>query len=299
MVMFDPYWGSPEQTNTVWQETNWESPTGFFQAYQLSGMWEPYETFHIKSDWYSVLFHSEPWTAVTFNKSVGTEDFIIDPPSLLIFAGGYGDDPAAKISTGREAADALAGLINLIVGKGYPILIKVYESAFKNDQLGTIKYYPARTEVSTEGMTRDGTADAFKRLAIESPDDIPDRIKLSLRWYSKGMLDDNPVDRFISLYESSIAVIGPWHHETHPEAYIERDPPPRKMFGDWVRDITNPANEAEEKKRFQPFRRMVSTRNNIFKGSKLLVAESDIADATSCSVQLLNWALLQLKPSKQ
>ena len=63
-----------------------------------------------------------------------TDELVINPPLLLIFARGQGDTPADVIATGREPADTLAGVLNVLLGNGYPVLAKAYEAVFRKDK---------------------------------------------------------------------------------------------------------------------------------------------------------------------
>jgi len=237
-MVLDPYRGPDEQTNSVWITMQWEQPTGYFQAFRLPSSWTPYEPIDFLTDEYRIFFYPDTWTAVGFSTVGGTEDFVIQPPMILIFARGQGDTPAEIASSGREAAEGLAGLLDLLLGNGYPILTKVYEAVFRKDRVETIKYYPARSRVGINGLNKSDILNVLKPIGDGVHKDLPAHVKLALRWYGKGVSEEHPVDKFISLYECCLSIISRWHYAHYPEAYEGRDAPPRRMFGDWVRDNT-------------------------------------------------------------
>ena len=175
---------------------------------------------------------------------------------LLVFARGQGETPAEILSTGREAAESLAGLLDVLLGNGFPVLARAYEAVFRKDKIETIKYYPARSRVGMKGLTKADILDVLAPLGNGVLQDLPAHVKLALRWYGKGVSEEHPVDKFISLYECCLAIVSRWHYTQYPDAYEGRDAPPRRMFGDWVRDVFKPSNDLEEKKQFRPFDRI-------------------------------------------
>ena len=304
-MLMDPYRRPKDEINAVWKKNGWPFPTGFYQAFDLPGQWSPYQEFRLEgSDW-QVVFCSEAVPLPQFDSTGTMKVSLIEPPSLLIYAIGKGDAPADCIHTARDSVEALAGLLSVVLGKGNPILNKVQSGAYLKDKPEKTTYFPAGTWVTSTAMTKQYAVEALGKFSRKPLKTIPDHINRALRWYGKGISDENPVVKFISLYQSSLAIVGRWHRETHREAYIDecdptkgRNPPVRRMFGDWVRDVTNPKDAAEETERFQHFRRMVGVRNDVLKGGRLTVEEDDVICAVSCSLQLLNWALSELTPAQ-
>ena len=171
---------------------------------------------------------------------------------------------------------------------------------FAKTKKETAKYYPARTRVRMTGVTKDELVRVLKPVANGVLEHLPANVKVALRWYAKGITEESPVDKFISLYEPALAVVGAWHNKAHPEAYVDeedpergRDPPPRRMFGDWVRDELSPPDKTQEALAFRPYHRMVGVRNKVLKGGAIDLNDEDVLCAVECSVQLLNWCLGQ------
>ena len=269
----------------------WDMPTGFCQIYQLPSEWEPYEAIGLITEEYHVFLSINKWNVVNFGETGEADEFLIEPPSLAVFARGHGESPAKVIFSARETTESVSGLINLLLGSGYPVLSKAYEAVFRKDKVETIKYFPARTRIKMTGVMRSDLLDALKPVAEGDVSGFPEHLKLAYRWYGKGISEEHPVDKFIALYECSLAVATRWHYTEHPEEYEGRDPPPRKIFGDWVRDVMNPINQDEEGKYFEPFDEIISTRNRIFKANQLFASPQDIENAVACATQLLGWSL--------
>lgn len=295
-MVLDPYRASDKQINSVWDTLQWEQPTGYFQAFRLPSRWSPYESIDFITDDYHIFFYPHKWTAAAFGAQGGFEEFVVEPPMLLVFARGQGETPAEIISTSREAAESLAGLLSVKLGNGYPVLTLVYEAVFRKDKIETIKYYPARSRIEMKGLTKAEIADVLAPLGNGVLQDLPPQVRLALRWYGKGVSEGHPADKFISLYECCLAIVSRWHYTQHPEAYEGHDAPPRRMFGDWVRDVLKPNNDIEEKERFRPFDQIVDKRNRIFKANDLGVDQGEVTDVTSCATQVVNWALSELFP---
>ena len=220
-MVLDPYRASEKQINSVWESMQWEQPTGFFQAHRLASPWSPYESIDFLANGYHIFFCPDEWTAVGFSAHGGTEDFVIQPPLVLVFARGQGKTPAEIISTGRAAAESLAGLLDVLLGGGYPILTKAYEAVFRKDRIETIKYYPARTRVGMKDVTKAEVSRVLAPLANGILEDLPDHVRLALRWYGKGISEEHPVDKFISLYECSLAIVSRRHYNTQTPTQVE------------------------------------------------------------------------------
>ncbi|PKB73573.1 MAG: hypothetical protein BZY75_01230 [SAR202 cluster bacterium Io17-Chloro-G7] len=292
-MVLDPFRAAGEDINSVWQHMEWEQPTGFFQVYRLPGEWFPYEQIAIKADDFHIFFDVDEVKSVGFSDVLGAADFDISPPAVVIFARGEGDSPAEIISTGRDAAESLAGLLNVLLGNGYPVLAKAHEAVFRKDNTKTIKYYPARSRVGWKNVTKSEIMEVLKPISPSVLNTLPDNVKLALRWYGKGIREEHPVDKFISLYECTLAVVSRWHFAAHKEAYDVNDPPPRRVFRDWIRDARNAADSAEEDVLFEPFNRIVDKRNRIFKANDLNAEPEAILDVVGCSTQVLKWVLSQ------
>ena len=161
-MVLDPYRTTPNEINDVWESMAWEQPTGFCQAYRLPDEWLPYETIKITTDDYHITFCPDKWNTLGFNTDGEFEDIAINPPMLLIHTRGQGETPADIISNGRESSESLAGLLNLLLGAGYPMLDKTYEAVFRKDKVETIKYFPARPRVSWKNVTKDEITSVLK-----------------------------------------------------------------------------------------------------------------------------------------
>ena len=296
-----------KQVNLVWKEAGWPAEIGWYEAFGLAGAWEPYQRIKISGKGWVIFFDSDPWEVVAFDDEDRLGTTVITPPSVAVFAVGQGEKPGERIRAAAETVEVLSGVINLTLGQGLPVLRRLRRGPYykSKETPDKIKYYDARTELSIEGLTTNKIVAALNAVDGRSLDQIPVNVRLALRWYAKGIAEDNGVDKFIALYESCLAVVAPWHYNMHREAYVNeddpekgRDPPPRRMFGDWVRDVLSPQTDEEEKQRFQSFHRMVGTRNSILKGGKLWLDEEDINCAISDAVQLLHWGLARLLPTE-
>lgn len=292
-MVLNPYLVSDDQINSVWKAMGWEVPTGFVLAFHLPAEWSPYEEVKFLTDDYHIFLSPDDWTVVGFGEDGSPSDFHIQSPSLVVFARGHGPTTADVISTGRELAESLAGLCDVLLGGGYPILSKVYEAVFRKDKVETIKYYPARTRVAMKGLTKEDLTNVLEPLNTGILASLPDYIRLALRWYEKGISQESPVDKFIALYECSLVIVSRWHYPLYPEAYDGKEAPPRKMFGDWIRAILKPSDSLDEKNKFRPFDVMVNRRNRILKASDLNIPSEEMEDTISCTTQLLNWALME------
>ena len=112
-------------------------------------------------------------------------------------------------------------LLDVLLGGGYPILTKAYEAVFRKDRIETIKYYPARTRVGMKGVTKAEVSRVLAPLANGILEDLPDHVRLALRWYGKGISEEHPVDKFISLYECSLAIVSRRHYNTQTPTQVE------------------------------------------------------------------------------
>ena len=144
----------------------WEQPTGYFLAFRLPNQWTPYDSIDFITDEYHIIFYPDQWTAVGFSSKGGVEDFVIQPPMCLVFARGQGETPAEIISTGRDAAESLAGILDIRLGNGYPVLTKAYEAVSRKDKIETIKYYPARSRVGMKSLAKDDILKVLAPLAM-------------------------------------------------------------------------------------------------------------------------------------
>lgn len=295
-MVLDPYRASDEQINAVWETMNWEMPTGYCQFYRLPSKWEPYEEIRLSTEEYHVFLSTEDWHVVSFGETSEMEDFLIEPPSLAVFSRGHGESPSEIISSGRDAAESVSGVISLVLGSGYPVLLKVYEAVFRKDNPETIKYYPARSRVGVKGLLRSDMVDALDPVSQDSGGGLPEHIKLAFRWYGKGISEEHPVDQFIALYECCLAVVTRWHYTQHPQEYETGDAPLRKIFRDWVHDVMEAVDQNEEDEYFEPFNKIVGTRNLIFKANVLAASQEDIEHAVTCAKRVLNWSLVVLRP---
>lgn len=300
MVM-DPYRRPADELNAVWNEKGWPAPTGSFEVFRISGEWHPFEEVKLGSIDWQINFSSKEWQMPIIDASGVIRDSKVEPPYVIIHARGEGGPPADRLQTGIDRVEALAGLVNLVLGAGYPVLTSVQRGAFRKTKKDRITYYMGRAGVQFKGLTKERMVTAFRPLGVSDPVQLPDHIKRALRWYGKGMLNENPVDRFISLWESCLAIVAPWHHDEHPEAYVDecdpskrKDPAVKRMFGDWVRGVLAPGDPQEEKQSSRGFEKMVDTRNKVLKGWRLSVDEQDVQGAARCSVLLLQWACRDL-----
>ena len=290
-MVLDPYRASDEQINSVWEATSWEMPTGFCQFFRLPSTWAPYEEIKLITEQYHVFLSAEEGHVVSFGETGKEADFIIEPPSLAVFAIGHGESPSEVISTGRDVAESVSGAISLLLGDGYPVLSKTYEAVFCKDKPEKIKYYPARSRVEMKGLLRSNLIEALESVSNETVSGLPEHIKLAFRWYGKGISEEHPVDKFIALYECCLAVLTRWHYVKHPEEYEGRDSPPRKIFRDWVLDVMELTDQDEEDKYYGPFSEIVGTRNRIFIANVLTATPKDIENAVTCAKRVLYWSL--------
>ena len=290
-MVLDPFRASDAQIDSVWESMEWGVPTGFCQIYRLPSEWEPYEEIRLPTGEYHVYLSTEDWTVANSVASSRPEEFHIEPPTLGLFVRGQGESPAKVIASAREKAEILTGLITLLLGSGYPVLSKAYEAPFRKDKAETIKYSPALTRVHMKVLLQSDLYDALKPVSEGVSGSYPEHLKLALRWYGKGISEEHPVDKFIALYQCCLATVTRWYYVEHPQEYEGRDAPPRKIFGDWVRNVMKPGDADEEESYFQPFNGIVGTRNRIFKANELVADPHAIENAVICARRVLNWSV--------
>ena len=114
-------------------------------------------------------------------------------------------------------------MLNVILGKEYPILKLADSGALFQGKSDKVTYYSAHAVVEIKGITKDHITEALGVLPRKRIESFDEPARSALRWYGKSIMETNPVDNSSFLYESALSLVAPWHCSNLPEASVGRE----------------------------------------------------------------------------